>query len=787
MIFRVFLEGNMTSSFKGFMIIMMLIASIACGLSSTGIAAEEQPTVLSIKVEGIRYVERDAVLAKLHTKVGQALDRRQLSRDVQRLYQAGFFSDIRFVGNRTKQGIHLICHVKEFPLIANLNIEGNEEHRTKDLQLRMKLRPGRIFNPMNSAKDRSTLLKGYLKDGFYQVNVDFIPTPLPDGRVDLLVRIHEGEITRINRIHIIGNKAFSDEALRDQLASKQPDISTWMTSKDVFDQKRFGSDAQMLQQHYMNNGYLDIKIESRQITISEDKKSFSLTFSLHEGKPYRVSSVSIQGDLVPDKQTLNELIKIHVDDTYDMSELQASINAMTERVGDEGYAFATVTPLLNRNTDNHTVAIIFDIEKGNEVYVERINITGNEKSEDTVVRRLITQDEGSRYSGSQIQVSRTALGRATFVEDVRISLPKGSADNKVDMNIDITERRTGSISGGIGYSQREKIILTAKVSESNLFGKGYQANLNGQYGQITQDLNVSLTDPFFLGSHVSATINAFKKKTDPLATVAFQTNAIGGGFGFGIPITHNFRYNINYRFNRTTLSNIAPDSSLLTLSQAGTQTIGELIQSFSWDSRDRFIATTSGHVESLSFGFSGLGGQSKFWEAAISSQAYFPFGEEHGYVLNPSFSANMIHAYGQSDIPLFRRYSLGGIGSMRGLDAAGISLRDPATGEALGADKQARASLNFFFPPPFMSSTTGIRGLIFADVGTVWGSLSTTVGARSLNVNEPFSLSRLRYTAGFAIEWISPVGPVGLVWAFPIKLVQGDIERGFEFVLGASF
>ncbi|MBL4775314.1 MAG: outer membrane protein assembly factor BamA [Mariprofundus sp.] len=777
----------MTGLTKQWMIAIILMASLFCGLSSASIAAEEEALVLSIDVEGMRYVERGAVLAQLHSKVGQRLDRRQLSRDVQRLYKAGFFSDIRFVGTRTKQGIHLVCHVKEFPLIANLTIEGNEEHRTKDLQLRMKLRPGRIFNPMNSAKDRSTLLKGYLKDGFYQVNVDFIPTTLPDGRVDLLVRIHEGEITRINRIHIIGNKAFSDSTLRNQLASKQPDLATWVTNSDVFDQKRFGSDTQMLQQYYMNNGYLDIKIESRQITISEDKKSFSLTFSLHEGKPYRVSSINIQGDLVPDKQTLEELIKFDVDDTYDMSELQASIAAMNERIGDEGYAFATVTPLLNRNTDNHTVAIVFDIEKGNEVYIERINITGNEKSEDTVVRRLITQDEGARYSGSQIKVSREALGRATFVEDVRISLPKGSANDKVDMNIDITERRTGSISGGIGYSQREKVILTAKISESNLFGKGYQANINGQYGQITQDLNVSLTDPFFFGPHVSASVSAFKKKTDPLATVAFQTNSSGAGLGFGIPLSHDLRYNINYRFNQTTLSNIAANASLLTRSQVGTQTIGELIQSLNWDSRDRFIATTSGHVESISFGFSGLGGQSKFWEAAVSSQAYFPFGENHDYVLNPSFSAAIIHAYGQSDIPLFRRYSLGGIGSMRGLDASGISLRDPATGEALGADKQARASLNFFFPPPFLSSTAGIRGLIFADVGTVWGSLSTTVGALSLNINEPFALSRLRYTAGFAIEWISPVGPVGLVWSFPIKLVAGDVERGFEFVLGASF
>jgi len=780
----------MTGSIKCLLITMMLTLGLICSQASPALADEANnasDVILSIQVEGNHFVETKTILAKLQVTVGQPLNRRQLSHDVRRLYKTGFFSDIRFIGSKTTHGINLICRVKEFPLIAKITIKGNEEHSSKDLQLRMKLKPGRIFNPVNRRNDRNTLIKGYLKKGFYQVKVTFIPTTLKDGRINLLVKIHEGEVTRISRIHIIGNKDFSDTTLRNQIATKQPDITTMMNSRDVFDQKRFGADGQMLQQFYMNNGYLDMKIESRQITVADDKKSFSLTFSLHEGQPYTISSIEIQGDLVPDQQTLKDLIEIEATKTYILSEMQATIAAMTARIGDEGYAFATVTPLLSRNIDDHTVAVTFDIEKGRKVYIERIDISGNEKSVDSIVRRLIIQNEGARYSGTQIKTSKEALARTRFIDDVRISHPKGSAPDKVRMKVDITEKKSGSISGGVGFSQREKVILTAKIADSNLFGKGYQASLNGQYGRITQDINASLTDPFFLGSRISASINAFKRQTDPLTTVTFQTDSIGGGLGFGIPITHKLTYGINYQINSTNLLNVPDFSSILTRSQLGKQTIGELIQSLSWDSRNRFTTPSSGHVATATFGASGLGGKTRFWESSISVKSYFPFGEDDQFVVNPSFGGAIVRPYSKSEVPLFRRYSLGGIGSMRGIDSNGISLRDPITKEALGADKQLRASLNIFFPPPFMSSTAGVRGIIFADAGTVWGSVSATVGNQSLNVSESFSLSRVRYTAGFAVEWVSPVGPIGLVWSFPIKTLPGDQERSFEFVLGGAF
>jgi len=744
------------------------------------------PQILSIDVEGNHNVEKEAVLAKMDSRVGETLSRRQLSRDVRRLYKSGFFSDISFSGDRTSRGVHLVCHVKEYPLIAKVEMEGNSEFPLKDLQLKMKLKPGRIYSPMYRKSDRNLLRKGYLKKGYYQVGIDFIPHKRKDGRINLLIRVHEGKITRINRIHMIGNKAFSDSTLLGQLASRQSGLFAWFSDRDIFDQKRFGADGQLLQRYYLNHGYLDMKFDSKQITMEADKKSFSLTFSIHEGPRYRVDKIDMQGDLVPDRDTLQKLVALEPGDIYSLEKMRHTITAITDRVGDEGYAFATVTPQLKRNLNDHTVAITFDIEKGREVYIERIEISGNDKTDDNVIRRQLGQAEGARYAGTQVEHSKEALKRAPYLSDTRVSFPKGSADNKVDMKVDVTEKKSGSISAGVGFSQREKIIITAKIAEQNLLGKGYQANLNGQLGKITQNVTGSLTDPFFMGSNVSATINGFRTKTNSQVSANFDTSSFGGGLGFGIPIAHYLTYNINYQFNSTNLTGIPVNASLFQKAQLGHQTTGELTQSISWDSRDRFTNTSSGHVDSLSVSVAGLGGTNKFIEPSVSSKWYFPFGDAQDIVLNPSVRFNTIRSYSGKSVPLYRRYSLGGIGSLRGFDTFGVTIRDPLTGEIVGGDNQFTASLNLFFPLPYVQ-TSGIRGLVFADAGNVWGSATATVAGQLINVHEPFTLSRVRYTAGFGIEWLSPIGPVGLSWAVPIRSQPQDLQKSFEFAIGSTF
>ncbi|ATX82338.1 Beta-barrel assembly machine subunit BamA [Mariprofundus ferrinatatus] len=769
-------------------IVLSLISAATPPATAEAAAQPVVSQILSIEVEGNRFVEKEMVLSKMGSKEGQELSRKQLSRDVRTLHRSGFFSDVRFTGTRVEKGIHLVCHVTEYPLIASLEFEGNEEHTSKDLQLRMKLKPGQMFSPSNQQSDLNTFRKGYLKDGYYQVDVKFIATPRNDGRVDLLVKIHEGEVTHIERIRFVGNEIFSDDTLKGEIFSSESNLASWFSDKDVFDQKRFGADAEMLRQFYLNNGYLDFQIESQQISMTPDKKAFNLTFNVHEGNQYTVSGVDVQGDLVPDRDALIDLLEVEAGDTYDHSDMQATLQALTERVNDEGYAFATVTPLMNRKLDERTVAINFDIEKGAEVYVERIEIQGNEKTEDAVIRRLVQQSEGERYSGSQIQQSKEDVMRSGLVEDVRTSIAKGNTAGKATMKVDVKERRTGSISGGIGYSQQEKVIFNAKVNETNLFGKGYKASLNGEYGRITKNVTANLTDPYLFADNISGSINASHTATDPIATTNYRTTKKGVGLGLGVPISSYVSYGLNYQYNQTnlTIANAAQVTSLFVLAQQGKQTTGELTQRLTWDSRDRMIATTEGYYDQLTFSVAGLGGNEKFYEAAFESKSYFSFGDKNVITFNPNLSASMISGYSNMDTPLYRRYSMGGVGSLRGFDTLGVSLRDPVTKEPVGGDKQVSASLNVFFPIPFID-TTGVRAVVFADAGTVWGAVNATVGGTTVSVTEALSLSRVRYSAGFGFEWMSPIGPIGVIWAYPIRKVAGDVERSFEFVLGTSY
>ena len=763
-----------------------LFAVTLAMVPAIGVSAEQtvEKRVSSIEVSGNRYVESAAILANVETKVGKILSKKMISQDVKRLFKTGYFEDVYVVGTPQLDGVRLTYTVKENPLISKLEILGNDEVVDKDLKPKLSLKPGRVFSAAKLRADRNTIRKAYLKKGYYQVDVTAKTVIEKDERVALTLTVSEGEITHIKRIQFINNRAFSDSDLREVLASQESDLMSWFTDKDVFNKERFGGDAQLLQQHYLNNGYLDIGIESAQLSLTPDKKDFYLTFGLHEGPQYRVNGIDIQGDLVPSRDVLLEAIKLVDGEVYSVTDLRNSISAMEEMVGDEGFAFASVTPLFKRDIASKQVSITFDIEKGREVYIERIEISGNEKTEDPVVRRELRQIEGSRYSASKVRRSKERLKATQLYKDARINLEKGEADDLVQMNVNLEEDKTGSFSLGAGYSQLEKVFITASIAERNFLGKGYRTNLSADLGASTQNFSVDLGDPYFLDSDVHASLTLFKNQTKLNDIVSYKQDSYGGGVNFALPLAEKITYAIGYHFNRSKLTDIPATSSLALLSQAGVQTTGEVGQSLTWDSLDSAVAPTEGHQESLGLSVAGLGGNSRFVEVTASTRSYFSLGE--GFVFSPTFSASYIKGFGDKGVPIYRRYSMGGIGTLRGFDSYGVSVRDPLTGDPIGGDKKFQASLDLFFPMPYME-TAGFRGVFFLDAGSTWGSVSTSVGALTLNVSEKFSSSRIRTSTGVGIEWMSPVGPLTMVWGFPITKVTGDLKRNFEFGLGIGF
>jgi len=747
-------------------------------LSTSDIYAETTTgnRVASVEVSGNRYVESVAILASVEVKAGDKLSKRAISQDVRRLFKTGYFEDVYVVGHTENGGVRLVYTVKENPLIANLEILGNDEIVDKDLKPKLSLKPGKVYSAAKLRSDRNAIRKAYLKEGFYQVEVRAEEEVREDGRIELALHVTEGEITHIKRIRFVGNEAFSDDELRDELASKESSFSSYFSDKDVFDRERFGADARLLQQYYMNNGYLDLKIESTQLSLTPDKKSFYLTFALHEGPQYSVDKIDVQGDMVPSKEALMESVELSEGEIYSFLDLTKTISAMEEKVGDEGYAFVSVTPLFKRDVAAQKVSITFDVEKGREVYVERIQITGNKKTEDAVLRRELRQYEGARYSASGIKRSKERLRRAQLYKDVRVNLEKGEAGDLVQMNVDVEEDKTGSFSAGAGYSQVEKVFFTAKVEERNFLGKGYTANSNAEIGGVTQNYDVALSDPYFLDSDVRASVNMFKNQTKLDDITSYKQDSIGGGIDFSMPLAEYVSYSIGYQYNRSKLTDIPITASLALRSQAGLQTTGELGQSLTWDTRNRTLAPTEGHREILAFSLAGVGGDNKFAEVSVSTKSYFSLTEK--LIFSPTLAASYINGFGGKEIPIYRRYSMGGVGTLRGFDSYGVTLRDPTTGEVVGGDKQVRGSLDLFFPLPYME-TAGFRGVLFFDAGTTWGS--------SLSVNEAFSTSKIRTSAGVGVEWMSPIGPLSLAWGYPINKVAGDIERNFEFALGVGF
>jgi len=761
---------------------MMLVCALWSGVAW---ADDAQTTlssdrILSLTVEGNRYVESAAILADIDTKAGDALNRRTMSRDIQRLYATGTYQDLQFTGLRSAKGIKLVLHVKEQPFISQYKVVGNHAVSSKDLKHRLKLKAGMIYTPNLMREDINILRRGYLKKGFYQVDIEPKKTKLADGTIKLEVRITEGAKTHIRQIRFMGNHDFTDAQLISEISARPTDFLSWMINKDIINQKKFANDGQRLSQFYQNHGYLDMSVDSSQLMLTPDKKAFYLNFSIHEGPVYTVSKLDVTGDLIPSKEKLLAAIKLQVGEHYSLSELRTSIKDMTVLVGDEGYAFATVTPLFKRNLDKHTVAISFDVEKGRKVYIERIEVTGNEKTDDVVVRREMRLSESEKYSATGMRLSKEKLGRLGLFKDVRISMPKGSANDRVNAKVNVTENKTGSFMIGFGYSQIEKMIFRVQTAQKNLFGKGYGLNASADVGSRTQNFNVSLTDPYFLDQDIQASVNLNKSQTKltQVSTAYYTQNNVGGGFGLTFALTEHVSNSIGYQYSNNNITNIPATASLILRSQAGQQTTSEVSETLAFDDRNRATATTHGSVYSVSVSAATVGGKNRFMEGSLSAQKYIPLSED--ITLRASSSTAMIAGYAGKAVPIYRRYSLGGDNLLHGFDYYGVSMRDPTTGEAVGGSQKLTANLDLFFPLPYVQ-TDGIRGVVFMDAGTVWGNAVSNVPAVK------FTASNVRVSTGLGIEWASPVGPVTLSWARALKKQPLDVLRSFDFGLGTTF
>jgi len=741
----------------------------------TAMAASPQ-RIAEISVEGNRYIETAAVLNKIKINVGDTLNRRALSREVRNLFATGFFSDIHVEGERVDNGTKITFVVVENPVISSVTIEGNDELSKKKITPLLKLKAGRVMSPKAEQNDIKRIRREYLKKGFYQVKVNMQTKKRVDNSVDVTIVIEEGDITRVKEIQFVGNERVSSGELVSFLATSASSLGSWFTDKDVFNRDRFAADAQLIQQYYLESGYLDIRVVSTRLMLTPNMNDFYLGMTLSEGEPYTVTGIELQGDLVPSKEKLEDAVTLEVGELYALSAMQETLTQLTEAVGDEGFAFANVTPTFHRNIEDHTVEIVFDIEKGREVYVERIQMSGHDKTKDHVLRREMRQYEGERYKASAVRRSEERLRRLSFISSASVAKSAGSSSRELNLDVAIEEGKSGQFSAGINYSQIYGAGFTGRVSEQNLFGEGYQTNVSADVGGASNNYSIGLVDPYFFRDGVSASVRAFQNETDLQSFVSYKYKTQGGSVGLGFALNEYARYSVGYKLTTTTLSDVPVTSSLALRSQEGTFTTGELTQSLSYDTRDRTLYASEGGVQSISLGYAGLTGDRQFYEVLLASQSYFKLSDF--WTLRTVLGLGTIQGYGGVDSPIYRKYSLGGVGSVRGFDSFGISLVDPVSLDVLGGENKMTSSIDLIFPLPYLA-TAGFRGTLFVDAGTVWGT--------SGQVTEAFDSSKVRASFGFGIEWASPVGPLTMVWGSPINRQTNDKVRKFEFSLGRGF
>ena len=761
------------------------VAALLVALSPLPARAFDPFVVKDIRVEGVQRTEAGTVFSYLPIKVGERIDDERASQAVKALYATGFFRDVRL----EKQGDILVVVVQERPTISSLTFVGNKEFDTDTVKKALRdigLAEARIFD--RSALDRAEqeLKRQYITRGLYSANVQTTVTPQERNRVAINFTIDEGPATRIQRINVVGAKAFTESQLLGEITLTTPGWTTWYTKNDQYSKQKLQADLEALRSFYQDRGYLEFAIESTQVSISPDKENITITINVNEGPLYKVGDVRIAGELMVDEAELRRLIRVRPGDTFSRSRLQASAKDISDRLGAEGYAFANVNAVPDVDRQNNTASFTFFIDPGRRVYVRKVNISGNTKTRDEVIRREVRQLEGAWYDGPRIERSKVRIRRLGYFEpDINIETPPvPGAPDQIDLEITVTEKSTGNLLAGIGYSSSEGLVFSASVAQQNVLGTGNALQLTLNTSKVNRNLSFLLTEPYWTVDGVSRTLEVYQRKTDPtgLAISQYSTDTIGGAIGFGVPITESDTVNFGFRFERTDLGLFADSPRIYYdfVNEFGNPT-NSFIASTGWarDTRDDILYPTRGRLQSVYAEIGLPPGDIRYYKAQYVHQLFWPvYGN---FVLMLRGELGYADGYSNKSLPFYKALYAGGVGSVRGFEASSLGPRDEF-GNVLGGKEKIVGNAEVFYP--ILKGDKSVRGSVFFDVGRVRKApqtSSTTVPVEQGDAEE------FKYSTGVGVAWNSPVGPLKFSYAIPLNEKPGDRVQKFQFQVGSVF
>ena len=756
--------------------------------------------VKDIRVEGIQRTEAGTVFSYLPVKVGETLTPEMAAAAIKALYATGFFKDVRL---ETQDDV-LLVSVEERPGIASVDFSGMKEFSKDDMKTGLKqlgLAEGRILDRSLLDKAEQELKRQYYNRGIYSVEVKAATTPLERNRVAVNFEVSEGEVAKIRAINIVGNQSFKEKDLLKLFTLSTPGMMTWWTKNDQYSKQKLAGDLESLRAHYQNQGYLEFNIESTQVSITPDKKDIYITINISEGDKYTVTGFKFAGELPVPEAELQALISMKPGDPFSREQLNETVKKIGDRLGNEGYAFANVNAAPEIDKEKRAAAFTFLVDPGRKVYVRRINVSGNTRTKDEVVRREMRQMEGGWYAADKLNRSRERVERLGFFKETNLETPPvpGTTD-QVDVNVNVTEMPTGSVMLGAGFSSSDGVVLSGSVSQNNLFGTGNRLSAQINNGSVNKTYSLSFTNPYFTQDGISLGYDLYQRNlnTSSLNTVAdYSTSTTGLGMRLGVPITELDTVNFGAALEQVNmdLSTTAPDvyhdyaaayePGCAVYSTACTVTTNSLRLEAGWarDSRDSLLYPTKGTFQRV---FAELGtpaGDLKYYKLNYQYQWLKPINRSVSLLLNGEIGIG--NGYGGKDMPLFRNFYAGGIGSVRGFDNGSLGPKAINTTTnstfSVGGSKRIVGNAEVLFPFPGMGTDRSVRLSTFLDAGMVAGDYD------SLGRYKTLSLSDLRYSVGAAITWYSPMGPIKLSLAKPINAATDDKKQTFQFQLGNVF
>ncbi|MDM9557501.1 MULTISPECIES: outer membrane protein assembly factor BamA [Bordetella] len=765
-----------------------IMPSLLAALLMPALAHAFDPFVVrDIRVEGIQRTDAGTVFGYLPVKVGEQFTEADATEAVRRLYGTGFFSDVQI---QTDNDVVVVV-VQERPTIASVTFNGMREFDSKAITkslMQVGFGEGRIFDQSMLERAEFELKEQYLGKGKYGVEVTSTVTPLPRNRVGVSFDVFEGEVAKIRQISIVGNEAFSEGDLLDLFDLTTPGWLTWYTNTDKYSREKLEGDIERLRSFYLDQGYLEFSVEPPQVTISPDRKDIYITVTVHEGKPYTVRSVKLAGNLLGLDKEINNLVQTKEGEVFSAAKANDSAKAITDYLGELGYAFANVNPNPTLDRDKHEADVTFYVDPSRRVYVRRIQIGGNTRTRDAVVRREMRQEEAAWYDSGDLKISRDRIDRLGYFSEVNVATePVPGSPDQVDVNVDVKEKPTGMINLGVGYGSSEKAILSAGISEDNVFGSGTNLTLQFNTSKTNRAAVLSHTDPYFTKDGISRTTSAYYRVTEPWDNNDgdYRVKAMGLGMNFGVPISEYDRIFLGGTFerNQIDLYDDSPQAYRDFVDQYGDSTNAFILNAgWSKDTRDSALAPTKGSYTRLKGDFSTM--DLKYYLLSAQQQYYIPLGRSYTLALNGMVDWG--RSYGSLDYPVIKNVYAGGIGTVRGYDGASLGPRDTRTGDYLGGSRRIVANAQLYLPFPGASKDRTLRWFLFADAGQVaaGSGMSCTAGEPGNEVEDPCGW---RYSAGVGLSWQSPLGPLQLSYARPLNAKSGDDRQSFQFQIGTGF